>query len=175
MTLEPTPPIIIRAKGKALGEERGNRRQIALDDLANSTNAVLERAGTFTNEWGAAVEGTTQSGLRTAIQANIETGAPLKTLIKDIEPLFGKARAKVISATEVTRLYAEGNTAAYESAGVEEVEWRTVNDAHVDPDCDALAGQRWPTGTGQSPPLHPNCRCWLAPVVADKPLTTVVA
>ena len=156
------------------GVGQATKLGLAVDfDLVNQ--AVLERAGTFTNEWWAALEGTTRSGLRTAIQANIETGAPLKTLIKDIEPLFGKMRAKVISATEVTRLYAEGNTAAYASAGVEEVEWRTVNDAAVDPDCDALAGQRWSVGTGQSPPLHPNCRCWLAPVVADKPLTTVVA
>ena len=98
----------------------------------------------------------------------------MKALIKDIEPLFGKGRAGRIAVTEVTRLYAEGNLAAYASAGVEEVEWRTVNDAAVDPICEALDGQRWAVGTGESPPAHPNCRCWLAPVVSDKPIVTVV-
>ncbi len=160
---------------RLLGHGVGQAEQLGLAidfDLVNQ--AVLERAGTFTNEWWTQLEGSTQRGLRTAIQANIETGAPLKTLIKDIEPLFGKARAKVISATEVTRLYAEGNSAAYAAAGVERVEWRTVNDAAVDPICEALDGQRWAVGGGQSPPAHPNCRCWLAPVVSDKPLVKVV-
>ena len=156
------------------GVGQASKLGLAVDfDLVNT--AVLERAGTFTNEWWAALERSTREGLRKAIQANIETGAPLRTLIKDIEPLFGKARAKVIASTEVTRLYAEGNSEAYASAGVEEVEWRTVNDALVDPICDALAGQRSSVGGGETPPAHPNCRCWLAPVVSDKPLVKVVA
>ena len=156
------------------GVGQAGRLGLAVDfDLVNE--AVLERAGTFVNEWWLNLERSTREGLRKAIQSNIETGAPLRTLIKDIEPLFGKARAKMISATEVTRLYAEGNAAAYASAGVEEVEWRTVNDAAVDPICDALAGQRFPVGSAERPPAHPNCRCWLAPVVSDKPKTQVVA
>jgi SPP1 gp7 family putative phage head morphogenesis protein len=156
------------------GVGQASKLGLAVDfDLVNT--AVLERAGTFTNEWWAALERSTREGLRKAIQANIETGAPLRTLIKDIEPLFGKARAKVIASTEVTRLYAEGNREAYASAGVEEVEWRTVNDALVDPICEALDGQRSSVGGGQTPPAHPNCRCWLAPVVSDKPLVKVVA
>jgi hypothetical protein len=58
---------------------------------------------------------------------------------------------------------------------VDQVRWQTVKDAVVDPDCAALQGQQWPLGQNPvSPPLHPNCRCWLAPVVDEKPLTRKV-
>ncbi len=48
--------------------------------------------------------------------------------------------------------------------------WRTEEDELVCPECMALHGKRegdgWssrlPPGSGGPPPLHPNCRCWVA-------------
>ncbi|HLE04556.1 MAG TPA: minor capsid protein [Anaerolineales bacterium] len=135
-------------------------------DFSLVNEQALETAAKYTNEWWQALEGSTRDGLRKAIQTNIETGAPLRGLIKDIEPLFGKGRASAIAATEVTRLYAEGNRFAYASVGIQQVEWRTVRDSRVDPLCDSLNGQRWQLGREDYvPPRHPRCRCRLVPVV----------
>jgi SPP1 gp7 family putative phage head morphogenesis protein len=137
---------------------------------------VLDLSATYTDQWWEQLSGTTRRQMRTAVQTHIEEGTPLRTLVKDLEPLFGKKRAKLIAATEVTRLYTEGNRVAFEDSGaVDQVKWQTVKDAVVDPDCEALQGQQWPLGQNPvSPPLHPNCRCWLAPVVDEKPLTRKV-
>ena len=140
-------------------------------DFGLVNEQALETARVYTNEWWQALEGSTRNGLRKAIQTNIETGAPLKGLINDIEPLFGKGRASAIAATEVTRLYAEGNRFAYASAGIQQVEWKTVRDTLVDTICDELNGDRWPLGQEQFvPPRHVNCRCRLVPVVDDEAL-----
>ena len=76
---------------------------------------------------------------------------------------------------------------AYQQAGVEMVEWLPASDAC--PYCAALKGKRWATGGElfklgdewqpqgaerpfrvsyepvRHPPLHPNCRCTLVPVI----------
>ncbi|KKK61598.1 hypothetical protein LCGC14_3012710, partial [marine sediment metagenome] len=55
---------------------------------------------------------------------------------------------------------------------VRTVEWLTVVDARVDPDCEALHEEQWPIDSiPNEPPLHPRCRCWLSPVVDGQPLT----
>lgn len=126
---------------------------------------MLDYAGGFKNEWWTRLAGTTQNGMRRAIQTNIATGAPLRDLERSLEPLFGKTRAQVIASTETTRMYAEGNKLAYKSAGVGEVEFQTVKDSAVDPDCEALQDKRFPIDSAPTPPIHPRCRCWIAPVV----------
>lgn len=133
---------------------------------------VLDLSATYTDQWWEQLSGTTRKGMRRAVQTHITEGTPLSTLTKDLEPLFGKKRAKLIAATEVTRLYTEGNRIAFEDSSVDQVQWQTVKDAVVDPDCEALQGQQWPLNQNPvAPPLHPGCRCWLAPVVDDTALT----
>jgi len=131
---------------------------------------VLDYTRTYSSEWWGRMELSTREGLRTAIATNIETGAPLSSLRKGITPLFGARRAEMIASTEVTRLFAEGNRIAYRDAGVTEVEWRSVMDERVCPECEAREGNRYSVND-PGPPLHTRCRCWIAPVVAGKPLT----
>jgi len=131
-------------------------------DLVNDT--VLRVAGAYSDSWWTQISGTTRKHLRDAIMSHIKTGSPLSALVKDIEPLFGRDRAKMIATTEVTRLYAEGNVMAYKAGNVTEVEWRTVNDGRVDPLCMARHNQRYSVDNVDKPPIHPACRCWLAPV-----------
>ena len=138
-------------------------------DFAMINETVFSVAQTFENTWWNQVEATTRNNMRTAIQTHIASGEGLGALNKRLTPLFGKERAEMIASTEVTRLYAEGNKAAYKSAGIEEDQWQTVRDALVDPDCDALDGQRRKRdGRTADPPLHVRCRCWIAPVVNDQ-------
>ena len=54
---------------------------------------------------------------------------------------------------------------AYDDAGVTEVEFQTVGDSLVDPDCAELDGKIFPiNNVAIRPPIHVNCRCDLAPV-----------
>ena len=140
-------------------------------DLVNQE--VLDFAGQYTNEWWERTSFTTQNALRSAITDNIATGAPLRVLERNLEPLFGRARARVIAATETTRMYAEGNRRAYKSAGIQRVEFQTVRDARVDPLCDALQGWQLDIDDKSNfPPIHPRCRCWIAPVTAKGEVLT---
>jgi len=143
-------------------------------DLVNQ--GVLEFTRTFGDEWWSRLEGTTREGLRAAIGANISTGAPLSTLKKSLEPLFGRTRADMIASTETTRLYAEGNILAYRAAGVTQLEFRTRREFHLGKGrvCDRCRehdGEKFPIDdTSLRPPLHVRCACWAVPVVDDKPL-----
>ena len=133
---------------------------------------ALALAQEYGGEWWEQFSSTTQRQLRSALSEHIATGGRLRDLEQKIAPLFGQARAKVIATTETTRLYAEGNRRAYASSGiVETVEWRTANDERVEGRCSALLGQRYALGAEEFvPPLHPSCRCWLAPVVCPPTL-----
>lgn len=140
---------------------------LAIDfDLVNQQ--VLDYTNFYTNEWWGALSSSTRQGMRTAIAEHITSGAELGVLEKKLTPLFGKARARVISATETTRMFAEGNRIAYRSAGVGQVQFQTVRDSRVDPVCDALQGQLLPIDDQENfPPLHARCRCWIAPVTDE--------
>lgn len=138
-------------------------------DLVNQQ--VLDFSHGYTNQWWSGLDQGMRQGLRTAISTHIESGAPLSVLRDNLTPLFGRRRADMIAATETTRLFAEGNRIAYRQAGVTEVEWRSVMDERVCIDCDSRDGQRFPINDPKvTPPLHVRCRCWIAPVVAGKPL-----
>src|SRR3990172_8501920 len=155
--------------------DQPTRMGLAVDiDLVNQR--VLELAGQYSNSWWRQLESTTRDSLRTAIQSYIPTGKPIKDLVKNIEPLFGKRRAEMIAATEVTRLYAEGNRAGYAASGVEEVEWVTARDALVCDLCGPLDGKKWPLGQEEYvPPRHPRCRCTPAPVTDSKIAQELIA
>lgn len=167
-------PNEILLQGAAQAEKLG----LAIDfDLVNQQ--VLDFTGEFTNEWWGRMASSTRSAMRTAITDNISTGASLRDLERSLEPLFGRARARVISSTETTRMFAEGNRIAYASAGVEQVEFQTVKDSRVDPLCEALQGQELDIRDQTNfPPIHPRCRCWVAPItgtgeVLNKPVPPV--
>jgi SPP1 gp7 family putative phage head morphogenesis protein len=84
---------------------------------------------------------------------------------------FGLNRARTIAVTETTRAYAEGNMAAWrESKVIQRRRWNTNVDEAVCPICGPLhnvvvgLNESYPGGLSE-PPAHPNCRCWITPVV----------
>lgn len=147
------------------GIEAARSLGLAVDfDLTNE--AVLRFAKTYINDWWKGLNRTQRNVLRAALRAHIATGGTLESLAAKIAPLFGEGRAMTIAVTETTRLFAEGNLAAYRTAGVTHVEWQTVKDTRVDPICEALQGKRWRVdNVGETPPAHPRCRCFLSPIV----------
>jgi SPP1 gp7 family putative phage head morphogenesis protein len=138
-------------------------------DLELINAQVLEFSRTYTNEWWASIEGTSQAQLRNAITTWQETGLGSRgfpDLVKLIEPTFGRSRARLIAVNETTKIFDEGNLLAHVSGGINEEEWQTVRDARVDDICRPLDGQRFPINAGPRPVTgtHLGCRCSRVPV-----------
>jgi hypothetical protein len=144
-----------------------------------STDAA-EWASAYSYELVTGITESTRSRLAVAVTEWVNNGDPLPRLIREVAPIFGRDRAAMIAATEVTRAYAEGATAGYRASGVvRRLVWRTARDEIVCPICGALHNQtvgieerfdgalppdvrvRFPQIAFQRPPAHPNCRCWL--------------
>lgn len=120
--------------------------------------------------WIDKITETTRVQVQTAISNWIQSGASLDALDKTLEPVFGKARAEQIAATEVTRIFAQANMESWEATGmVDGATWMTSQDEVVCPECDANDGME--VGLGDidaAPPAHPGCRCWLQPHTSDE-------
>jgi SPP1 gp7 family putative phage head morphogenesis protein len=115
----------------------------------------------------------------------IQSGERLDVLTAQLEHLFDARRAETIAVTEVTRIYSEGNQAAWKSTDglVAGNRWSTAMDEKVCPVCAPLDGVVANLGDGfgidengegvadtegiLGPPAHVNCRCWLTPVLGD--------
>lgn len=126
------------------------------------TNDLLNQLGT-----------TSERVVGQAIGRWVSNGEPLQSLINDLEPVFGQARAERVASTEITRAYAMGTKEAYTASGVVAmIEIRASMDERVCPICGGLAGKRFPLETGAPiygfPPFHPSCRCWHVAVI-DEP------
>lgn len=101
-------------------------RQNAAELVTNITNTTRTGLRDIVGDW-AAVGGTLSDLTRSIGMAKDEKG----------RVLFGVERARMISATEATGAYAQGNDTAWTAAGVEPAVFL--------------------------PPLHPNCRCYTRP------------
>lgn len=93
-------------------------------------------------------------------------GRGLPDVIAALQPIFGKARARTIAATEVTRLFDQGSRISHNLAGITMEEWQTSQDDRVCDICGPLDGQRFGTNEGPRPvdDTHVNCRCARLPV-----------
>lgn len=83
-----------------------------------------------------------------------------------LAPLFSDARAESIAITETTRAFSAGNALLWSIVGViSSYRWNTQRDERVCPYCAPLDGRIFPMSSSVRPPRHPNCRCWIAPVL----------
>jgi len=129
-------------------------------------------ASTYSYELVRGINATTTQRLQVAVQDWFRERTTLPDLVKELEPTFGRRRAKNIAITETTRAAHEGSVAGYEeSKVVMEMEFMTVRDERVCPQCGPLNGKRAPL-RGSFPggftiPVHVNCRCFARPVIAE--------
>lgn len=86
---------------------------------------------------------------------------------------FSDDRAETIARTETAFADVAGNLAGYRASGqVESKQW-IVGDACCD-DCADLDGvvvdldDDFPGDGGDGPPLHPNCRCDIVPILSEE-------
>lgn len=134
-------------------------------DYSQVNQAVLALAQREAARFADGATATSQAQTSQAIAEWIATGGTLPDLISQVRRTWEGARPDVAAVTELTRIYATGNAAAWEASGVvRAVTWRTTNDALVCPICGPLADTEVDFD-GELPPAHPNCRCWISPVV----------
>lgn len=127
-------------------------------------------ASRYSYELVRGINATTQARLQVAVQDWFQERTTLPDLVKELEPTFGRRRAKTIAVTETTRAAYEGSTVGYEESGVvAEVEFVSANDERVCPTCGPLHGTRAPLrGTfpgGHTIPVHVKCRCFARPYI----------
>lgn len=131
------------------------------------------------------IDATTQQGVRQAVERWYGNRESLPALRRDLEPMFGARRAKLIAQTETTRAASEGLRAGYRESGVVTgMVWKTVNDEKVCPVCGGLDGtvvaidgafydamtpelQQVARRRFEVPPAHPGCRCRMRAQVVE--------
>lgn len=98
--------------------------------------------------------------------------------ITDRVDKIGKTRATTLARTEIINSHTEATLQRYEEQDIEtvgiepEMRIQTAGDNSVCQECRTAAEQGpWPIsefrGSGYQPPLHPNCRCAVLPVVNE--------
>lgn len=131
---------------------------------------VLALARARAEQFGDMATATSQERTAARIASWVEAGGTMKDLLESISEVWSGPRADVAAATEVTDLYSAGNLAAWQESGVViGYNFHTAEDPLVDTDCAEAAGDG-PYDLDDDdhrPPLHPNCRCWVTPVVKE--------
>jgi SPP1 gp7 family putative phage head morphogenesis protein len=117
----------------------------------------------------------TRDMLRADIAAAIESGASNERLAGEISEnyAFSDQRAETVARTESAKADVAGNLNAYRESGqVEAKRWLAAPDCCDE--CQDLDGETvdidedFPGDAGDGPPLHPNCRCDVLPVLSDE-------
>jgi SPP1 gp7 family putative phage head morphogenesis protein len=109
--------------------------------------------------------------LRQALIQFVQEGGTVGDVVEKLTPLSAE-HAGTIANTEITRAYAQGNLASWRESGVTESKrWNTNRDELVCSICRPLDEKVVPLdekfgGIYDGPPAHPDCRCWISPVVS---------
>ncbi len=159
---------LVAASGPAIEESIALAVEAGVGiEIAIVNEAVAAFIESYADEWWTAIETTTRESMRDAFRlfAEGEIGTR-EELLARLETLFSPERAQMIAATETTRMFSLSNVTSYTAAGIERVRFLTVRDQFVDGECSQYDSLVFPVDEAPTPPLHVNCRCFLAPVVA---------
>lgn len=114
------------------------------------------------------IDDTTRDLLAHALAEGTAAGENAATLAGRLSTILDDpARAEMVARTESARAMTVAARDSYTDNGIAGRQWLAASDA--EPDCAALNGAivamdaEFPTG---DPPLHPRCRCAIAPVLA---------
>lgn len=131
--------------------------------------AILAMTPDYTAAWLDEVVATTEKRIADAVAAYEAGTISADDVLKRVDLVFDASRAELISSTETGRLFAVLNETIYNAAGVEEQRFDTVRDPFVCPECEEFDDQVYAVDDPDAPeiPVHPNCRCFWAPVAAN--------
>lgn len=131
--------------------------QLGNDAISNlpSVQELLDKAHiTIKN-----ITDTQMDQISTAVRDGVMNGSPASQIVTAIDSqLLDPAKSQVIAVTEGNRAYNAATTDSYAAAGITEFYWNAYDDAC--PAClDLEAGSPYPLDD-ETPPDHPNCRCF---------------
>jgi len=143
-----------------------------LSQLLTQTNAsiagmdatTLDRLGTVLADslnTGASVTATAQDIVREGLASSLKVG--LEAVLQDAQ------RAMTISRTEISRALNVSCRENYQELGVEKYEWLALEPCDDCEENDGVVialGDEFPSGDTE-PPVHPNCRCTILPVIDE--------
>lgn len=82
---------------------------------------------------------------------------------------IGKTRANTMARTETINAAVDGARVRYEQLGVTEFEYIAASDSRTCVECSSRDGKIFKlTDNANLPPIHPNCRCAIAPIVGNR-------
>lgn len=169
--------------------------QIGLEDDKSMVNLVNEQAVQWAEERAAEwvgkkrledgslidnpdaqwrIDESTREMLSSTVTQAMEEGWSNDRLADEIEAAhaFSPERAEMIARTETAFADVQGNLIAYKQSGqVQGKKWLTAADCCDE--CQELDGMEvgiddaFPKDGGDGPPLHPNCRCDVVPILTD--------
>lgn len=154
--------------------------QVLADVTGDQLEQVHLKAVEYAKERSAALitqlEDATRDMLRGTLTESLEEGWSTDMLAAALEEnyAFDSARAETIARTEIAYADVQGNLEGYKASGVVQgKQWIIAQDEYCD-DCSELDGvivgleDNFPGDGGDGPPLHPNCRCDVLPVLFDE-------
>lgn len=102
------------------------------------------------------------------IAQGVAEGRPTDAMVQDLRSRLGvvKSRAEAIVRTESLRAYNDASNTYYAAQGIELVMYYATADDRACPICAPRAGNIYRRQEIRVP-LHPRCRCYLAPWDAD--------
>lgn len=128
-------------------------------------NMAMNYARQYKYQLISKINDTTRNGTQRTIFEWMQDNTDKLTLAALLALIFSDARARMIARTEVTRIFALGNSAVWQSVGVRRVKWNTARDERVCPICAPRDGiVIGINDLSNFPPIHQNCRCWLEPI-----------
>lgn len=102
------------------------------------------------------------------VAQGVAEGRPIDAMVRDMRDRLGitRGRAETIVRTESLRAYSEASNAYYATIGIDLVMYYATSDDRTCPVCRARAGRIY-RRTELKLPLHPRCRCAVAPYDPD--------
>lgn len=102
------------------------------------------------------------------VAQGVAEGRPTDAMVQDLRSRLGvvKSRAEAIVRTESLRAYNDASNTYYAAQGIELVMYYATADDRACPICAPRAGNIYRRQDIRVP-LHPRCRCYLAPWEAD--------
>jgi SPP1 gp7 family putative phage head morphogenesis protein len=142
----------------------GNRAAALLLRPTGAFKRLLDKAGITSDS----IAKTGYERIGTALADSIAAGfSPQRAAKVLTEKIGDPARALTIAITEQNRAISAATIERYQDAGLQQVEWSGANPCDICAPNDGeivTVGQAFTTGDTQ-PPVHPNCRCALLPVI----------
>jgi HK97 family phage portal protein len=148
-------------------------------ELVNSkfsmaTESVKDYLKTVPLKFSFQINETTNEMLRNTLAEGVDNGESIPQLRERVKSMFddmANYRAERIARTEVIKASNFASIEAFTQSGlVDEVQWLATPDDRLDPECSDLDGKVINLGSSfasgvEYPPLHPNCRCTVVPVI----------